>query len=56
MEYFVQINTTPIQYRSYTGLAEETISDLLNTEMQTSFVFIDKTTFDNALEALKDRQ
>jgi hypothetical protein len=55
MEYYVQINSSSVQYRSYTGLTEATIFNLLNAEGYTSFSFIDKTTFDAAIAALQTK-
>jgi len=53
MEYYIQINTSPISYRSYTGQSQETITSLLNTEGHSSFSFIEKTVFDEAVALIQ---
>lgn len=53
MECFVRINSSSVQYRSYTGLTEITITNLLNAEGYTSFLFIDKNTFNDAIASLQ---
>jgi hypothetical protein len=52
MEFYIQVNSNPVSYRSYTGLSETQVTTLLNDEGQTSFSFIDVDAYNLNVAAL----